>query len=331
MRSLEIADLEQIVGTVDREYERLRGGRKHLRIGAFQRLAFGLLQVVAYSIPVCVAVPLVLGSIGWGGSWLAVLLIVWLIVAVVLLLPLILLNLPLVITAWRQRRPIVSRGLLIPAIPAWQIKARWVVMAVAVAAAILAVTVEDFGWAGFSLVLLVVIVPFLLLMMRSFLRLAEHNLDLMRDVQELRVVLSEKLAEARRESRTEVELPHEVAIKVSDTARGILSNERLRTIDKTTRAPLAAFSLSESSAFRESVRSLEPAVRLRLTDCLQQLASNHQPPGARQDEGTGYWIWGPQDLAVELVYEVVDESRQILMREARPAPPSPGGETHGRG
>ena len=331
MRSLEIADLEQIVGTVDREYERLRGGRKHLRIGAFQRLAFWLLQVVAYSIPICVAVPLLLGSIGWGGSWLSVLLIAWLIVAVVLLLPLILFNLPLVITAWRQRRPIVGRGLLMPAIPAWQIKARWVVLAVAVAAAILAATVEDFGWAGFSLVLLVVIVPFLLLMMRSFLRLAEHNLDLMRDVQELRVVLSEKLAEARRESRTAVELPHDVAVKVSDTARGILSNERLRAIDNTTRKPLSAFSLAQSTGFRESVRSLEPAVRLRMTDCLQELAANHRPPGAHHDEGTGYWIWDRQDLAVQLVYEVVDEKRQILMREARPSPPSAGGETHGSG
>lgn len=331
MRSLELADLEQIVGTVDREYERLRGGRKRLRIGGFQRFAFWLLQVVAYSIPVCVAVPLLLGSLGWGGSWLSVLLIAWLLLAVVLLLPLILINLPLMVTAWRQRRPIVSRGLLVPAVPAWQTKARWVVLAVGIVAAILAVTVEDFGWAGFSLVLLVVIVPFLLLMMKSFLRLAEHNLELMRDVQELRVVLSEKLAEARRESRTAVELPHEVAVKVSDTARGILGNERLRAIDKSTQIPLSDFSLSQSSAFRESVRSLEPAIRLRITDCLQELAANHGPPGAHRDEATGYWVWGPADLGVELVYEIVDESRQIRVREARPSPPSADGETQGRG
>ncbi len=331
MRSLELADLEQIVGTVDREYERLRGSRKHLRIGAFQRFAFWLLQVVAYSIPICVAVPLLLGSLGWGGSWLSVVLIAWLLVAVVLLLPLILINLPLMVTAWKQRRPIVNRGLMMPAVPTWQIKARWVVLAVGVAAAILAVTVEDFGWAGFSLVLLVVIVPFLLLMMKSFLRLAEHNLELMRDVQELRVVLSEKLAEARRESRTAVELPHEVAVKVSATAHGILSNERLRAIDQSTRMPLSEFSLSQSAGFRESVHALEPAVRLRVTDCLHELAASHRPPGAHRDEATGYWIWGPEDLGVELVYEIVDESRQILVHEARPSPPSPGGETQGRG
>ena len=331
MKKVETADLEQIVLMVQREAERLLGGRKQFRLGGFHRVAFFLLRAVAYSIPVAMALLLLLIFIGQGGSMPAVVLVLWLLLAVVLLLPLILLNLPLIVAAWRQRRPIVKRDLLLPALPAWQRQARWGVLALTIVAAVLAATVDAFGWSGFSLVLIVVVFPFCLLMMQSFLRLVERNLDLLRSVDKLRGVLEEKLAEAKRESLTEVELSHEVAVSLSDTTDGLLRNQRLRAIDDSMRSRTSQYSVFQSGPFRERLQALEPAVRLQLVDLTQELAVNRRPEGAHQETSGGHWVWPLPDLELDLVYEVADDREQVYVRDARPAGPAGGAGANGPG
>ncbi len=256
MTRLEIADLEQIVSTLHREHERLTGSRKRSKGGAFKRAAFLALRVVAYSIPITLALFL-LGYflLDWGGSIQLLLLGLWLVVALLLLLPLTLINLPLIITAWRERRPIVSRNLLVPAFPSWQLRARWVVAGLTVVAAILAVLLPDFGWAGFTVFLLVVVFPFLVLMLQSFLGLARRSLALARSVDELLVVLDEKLATARRESQQVIELPHELAVKLSDATDGMLASERLRAIDESVLVLPSQYSVAQSGSFRESLQT----------------------------------------------------------------------------
>ena len=323
MSRVETTDLEQIVLTVHREYDRLRGGHRRFRLGRLQRLAFLLLRVVTYSIPITLAVLLVgITLLGWGGSLQALALLAWLIISLFLVPLLILLNLPLILAAWRQRRPIVKRDLLVPAIPPWQLKARWFVLGLTVVAAILAMTVEAFGWAGFILVLVAVVLPFLLLMMQSFLHLVERNLDLLRSVEQLQGVLEEKLAEAKRESHDQVELPHTVAVELSKTARGFLRNERLRAIDDLMRETSSGYAVSQSASYREGLQAFDPEVRLELMNQAQLLSEDREPQGAHRNPVSGHWIWSLPDLAVELVYEIDDERRQVLVREIRPAAPA---------
>ncbi len=320
MTRVEIADLEHIVATVRRAHERLTERRGGPMIGPFKRAAFLALRAVAYSIPIALGL-LLLGIflLDWGGSLQALLVLAWLVIAIFLLLPLTLLNLPLMVTAWKQRRLIVSRDLLVPAFPAWLLKARWVVTAVGVAAAVLALTVDSFGWDGFILVLLVVVFPFLLVMMQSFLGLARRNLDLMRSVQELHTILEDKLDEAHRESRTHIELSHELRVKLSETAEGILSGERLGAIGDSMRAPTNQYSVSQSSAFRDGLQAYTPEVQLQLLDRLQELAQNRQPEGAVPAAAGGRWIWTLSDLGIDLEYEIAEDNQQLLVREARPS------------
>lgn len=331
MTRLEIADLEQIVSTLHREHERLTGSRKRSKGGAFKRAAFLALRVVAYSIPITLALFL-LGYflLDWGGSIQLLLLGLWLVVALLLLLPLTLINLPLIITAWRERRPIVSRNLLVPAFPSWQLRARWVVAGLTVVAAILAVLLPDFGWAGFTVFLLVVVFPFLVLMLQSFLGLARRSLALARSVDELLVVLDEKLATARRESQQVIELPHELAVKLSDATDGMLASERLRAIDESVLVLPSQYSVAQSGSFRESLQRHEPTVRLQILDHLQELASNQRPPGARRAETANQWTWALSDLGVEVVYEIAEDAAKVLVRDVRP-PTAAGGGADGSG
>jgi len=102
-----------------------------------------------------------------------------------------------------------------------------------VVAAILAILLpEQLGWPGFVIFLLVIVFPFLVLMLQSCLGLAQRSLALARNVEELLVVLEEKLATARRESWQVIELPHELAVKLTDTTDGMLASERLRALDE---------------------------------------------------------------------------------------------------
>jgi hypothetical protein len=327
MTRLEIADLEQIVSTLRREHERLTGGHKRSKGGAFQRAAFLALRVVAYSIPITLAL-LLLGVflLDWGGSIQAILLFGWLVVALFLLLPLTLINLPLIITAWKQRRPIVNRKLLVLGFPSWQLRARWVVAGLTVAAAILAVILpEHFGWLGFVVFLLIIVFPFLVLMLQSFLGLARRSLALTRSAEELLVVLEEKLAEARHESRQAIELPHELAVKLSDATDGMLASERLRAIDESTLLLPSKYSVAQSGSFRESLKQCEPTVRLQVLDHLQELASNQQPSGARRAETGDHWIWALNDLSMEVVYEVAEDAAKVLVRDVQPLTAAGGG------
>ena len=330
MTRLDIADLEQIVSTLHREHERLTGGRKRSRVGSFKRAAFMALRVVAYSIPITLGLLLLgLFLLDWGGTIQALVLGGWLVVALVMLLPLTLINLPLIVTAWKQRRPIVSRNLLVPAFPSWQLRARWIVAALTVLAAILAILLPDhFGWPGFVVFLLVIVFPFLVLMLQSFLGLARRSLALARSIEELRVVLDEELASARRESRDHVELPHELAVKLSDTTNGMLASERLRAIDESVVQLPARFSVAQSGSFRESLQRHEPTVRLQLLDHLQELGTNQRPEGARPAETGDQWIWALNDLGVELVYEIAEDAGKVLVRDVRP-PSSAGGGADG--
>lgn len=330
MSTVEIDDLEQIVQTVRREHEFLRGGRKRPRIGGFQRTAFVLLQVVAYSIPIALALAALLGWLDLDsrylepGSLLTVALLGWAIVGMVLMVPLLLLNLPLVVTAWRQHRLIAKRGLMEPTFPAWQLKARWLVLAVTVVAGVVAVMISDLGW--FLLVMMVVTIPFLLLMMRSFLGLAERNLDLLRDVEELKEVLEDKLENARRTAATHVDLSHSLAIRVSQTATGILSSQRLRAIGESMNTPHTEYSVTQSAAVREWLAGFAPEERLQLLERVQGLATNHEPEGARRDDATGRWIWNLGEPRVELIYEVAEQEARILLRDARPLQPAGSGD-----
>lgn len=331
MTQVEIADLENIVATVRRAHERLNNRRRGAMIGPFKRAAFLALRAVAYSIPIALGL-LLLGILllDWGGSLQALLVLAWLVVAIFLLLPLTLLNLPLMVTAWKQRRLIVSRDLLVPAFPSWQLKARWIVAAIGVAALILAFTVDGFGWDGFILVLLVVVVPFQLVMMQSFLGLARRNLDLMRSVEELHTILEDKLDEARRESRTHIELSHELKVKLSETADGILNGERLGAIGEAMRAPTTQYSVSQSTAFRDALQAYTPEVQLQLHDRIRELAENQQPEGASRVEASGHWTWTLSDLGIELEYAIAEDSQQVLVREARPSAAT-GDRTDGGG
>lgn len=332
MKKLDLADLEQIVSTLGREHERLTGGRRRSKGGAFKRVAFLALRVVAYSIPITLGV-LLLGIflLGWGGSIQVILLGGWLLVALILLLPLTLLNLPLIITAWKQRRPIVSRNLLVPAFPSWQLRARWIVAALTAVAAALAIALpDDFGWAGFALFLLVVVLPFLLLMLQAFLGLARRSLSLTRSIEEMLIVLEKKLTEARREGREGVELSHELAVKLADATDGMLNSERLRAIDESVLIMPSQFSVAQSTSFRESLQQHEPGVRLELIDRLQELAGNQRPEGTRHDEAAKQWIWDLSDLGVELVYEIAEDAGKILVREVR-LPGAAGGGADGPG
>lgn len=331
MSSVELADLEQIVLTVSQEYDRLRGGKRRKKIGRFQRFAFLLLRLVAFSIPVALALFLLVVYLGKGGTALAFLLLLWPVVALVLLLPLTLINLPLIIVAWQQRRPIVGRDLLVPAFPAWQRKLRWAVLAVTVGAALLAAFVPAVQWDVFVLVLLVITLPFSLFVLQSFLKLAERNLSLLRDVEELKEVLEDKLSQARREQRTEVDVPHEVAVRLSETTSGIFRNQKIKAIGDMMRTPSTKYSVSQSSTFRERLRALEPAKQLALLDRMNELAANRQPAGAHRDESSGYWIWKLESPPIHLVYEVADEQRQVKVRDARSAPATGRGDPEGRG
>ena len=329
MTKLDIADLEQIVSTLEREHEHLTGGRKRSTVGPLKRLLFGALRVVAYSVPITLSL-LLLGAVLVPelieGSMFVVVVVGWLIVALVLLLPLTLLNLPLIITAWKQRRPIVSRNLLVPAYPSWQLRARWVVAGLTVLAAVLAMVLpEDFGWFGFVVFLVVVVFPFLLIMLQSFLGLAKRSLALTHSIEELDVVLKEQLETARRDGRSEIELPHEIAVRLSDTTHGILDSERLRSIDESTMQMPSGYSVSQSSTFRESLAGYAPEARLAVLDRIQELAQNQRPEGVLHDEAGGRWRWPLSDAGVELVYEVADDTRQVLVREVRASQGTGGG------
>ena len=332
MTKLDIADLEQIVSTLQREHEHLTGGRKRSRVGATKRLLFAALRVVAYSVPITLSLLLLgvvveqLGGPKVGGTYFVVVLGGWLVVALVLLLPLTLLNLPLIVTAWKQRRPIVSRNLLVPAYPSWQLRARWIIAGLTVLAAILAVALpEDFGWFGFVVFLVVVVFPFLLIMLQSFLGLAKSSLALTRSIEELEVVLREQLESARREGRSEIELPHEIAVRLSDTTNGILHSERLRSIDESMIEMPSRYSVSQSSTFRDSLASFAPEARLAVLDRIQELAQNQRPEGVLHDEAGGQWRWPLSEAGVELVYEVANETRQVLVREVRASQGTGGG------
>jgi mRNA-degrading endonuclease RelE of RelBE toxin-antitoxin system len=332
MSSVETADLEQIVLTIQRESERLRGGRRQFRLGGFHRLAFLVLRVVAYSIPIAVAL-LLLGVtlLGWGGSLQALVLVAWLIISFFLLPILILLNLPLIVAAWRQRRPIVKRDLLMPVLPPWQRKARWGVLGLTVVAAILATTIEEIGWGGFILFLVVVVLPFLLLMMQSFLGLVERNLDLLRSVEELQGVLEGKLEEARRQSHEQVEIPHAIAVELAETTEGFLRNERLRAIDESMRQRSKEYSVVQSGAYRQSLQSLEPETRLQLAEQTRLLSENRRPPEAHRAEEGDHWIFPVSALGMELVYEIVDERRQVMVLDVRPVAPTGEAGANGPG
>jgi len=158
--------------------------------------------------------------------------------------------------------------------------------------------------------------------MRSFLALAERNLDLLDEIEALQGVIEGKLDEAHRESRTQIELPHEVAVRVSAATDGVLRNERLRAIDHSMRSPSSAYSVSQSAAFRECLTGFEPAVRLQLLDKMQELAADRNPQGAHHEEASGHWVWTLVEPKVDLVYEIADETKQVLVRDARPSPRS---------
>lgn len=333
MTSLEIADLERIVQTVRQESERLRGRNRRLGIGWIQRTAFLLLQLVAFSIPVTLGLLLFgIYLLNWGGSLQALLLLVWLIVvAPVLLILLILFNLPLVVTSWKQRRLILGRGLLVPAFPMWQRKARWIVLGLTVASGVLHFTVPAFRqFGGFIVVLLVVTFPFMLLMLRSFLKLAESNLALAGRVEELEQALEAKLATARQNAETHVDVPHELAVEISATTTSIFDNQRLRAIDASTRRQPSQYSVSQSAEFRESLGRFDPAGRLQILDRVQELATDRRPETARRDDASDSWLWTLSEPAVELVYQVSDERRQVLVRDLRPVEPlADGGSRRG--
>lgn len=319
MPVVETTKLEQITSIVEREYDRLAAGRKGYQLGGFQRGAFQLLRWVTYSIPIALAF-LVVGFtwLGWGGSLQAVVLFAWLVLAPILLVPLILLNLPLLVVAWRQRRPIVKRDLVELGLPSWLRKARWLVLGLTVVAAVLAFTVEAFGWGGFVLYLGVVVLPFSMLMLQSFLRLVDRNLELLRSVSEVRGLLREKLEAARREEEASVDLPHEVAVGLSASLDSSLRNERLRILDEDLRQPSTAYSVRQSGAFRKGLQALQPAARLELLDRVQQLGEQRQPEGALHDASTDRWIWPLPGEGLELVYEVADGQSQVLIHELRP-------------
>lgn len=324
MTRLELADLEQIVSTLQLEHQHITGGRERSKVGGFKRGAFFVLRAVAYSIPITLAVLLIgLYFFNWKGSYQAVALGTWLVVALLLLLPLTLINLPLIITAWKQRRPIVSRNLLVPSFPSWQLRARWVVAGLTGVAAIVAMLVPEFGFGGFVVFLLVIVFPFLLLMLQSFLNLARRSLALARSVEQLQGELEGILETARRESQDEVELPHELAVKLSDTTDGLLAIGRLRAIDESVVMNISHYSVSQSAAFRQSLQQHSPAVRLQLLDRLQMLAVNQRPEGARRTETGSQWIWTIGDLGVELVYEIAEDAGRVLVRDVR-APAAAG-------
>ena len=328
MTTLDIADLEQIVSTLRREHEHLTGGRVRSKVGGFKRAIFLALRVVTYSIPITLALLLagVLLVPALRGSVFVVVLGGWLIVALILLMPLTLLNLPLIITAWKQRRPIVSRNLLVPAFPSWQLKGRWVVAALTVVAAALAVLLpDDFGWFGFAVFLVVIVLPFMLLMLQSFLGLAKRSLSLTRSIEELETVLEAELETARRDSRTEIELPHEVAVKLANATDGILDSERLRSIDESVLIMPTQYSVSQSAGFREGLHAHAPKEQLEVLDRVQALAGEQHPEGASQDESAGRWIWPLADAGVEMVYEIADDARQVLVHEVRASGDAGGG------
>lgn len=342
MSSVETTDLEQIVLSVRQESERLSGGRRGFRLRGFHRVAFLSLRIVAFSVPIALGL-LLLGigldalqerlQVEWfefAGSLPAVLLFIWLPVALLLLLPLAILNLPLLVAAWRERRPIVKRDLLEPVLPAWQRKARWLVLALTAAALLLAWLWRPFGWAGFLLFLAVVVLPFALLMMQSFLKLVQRNLELLRSVQELSSVLEQKLAEARSSDSPTVELSHEVAVELSETAQGLRRTGQLRAIDESLRHPSSGYSVRQSSEFRRRLETMDPNLRLELMDHAQRLGDTREPSGAELDQASGHWIWPLPALGLELVYEIAEERNQVLIHDAR-ATAGGGGDSHGTG
>ncbi len=322
MKSIGVNDLEQVVLTLGRESERLAGGAKRARAGGFRRLLFLLLRLVAYSIPIALALLLVLtlfeqqrGALGVIGLFL------YLPLATTALIVLLLLNLPLLVAAWRQRRSIVARDLVEPALPQWQRtapwqrKLLWPLAGLTLVAAYLAFVSfpDEFGWEGFALYVIGILLPYLV----SLLRLAERNLEILGKVGKLRARLEHLLAEARREGHEQVELPHELAVRLADISAGVSRIRRVQAIDEAMRGGGGGFAVSQSGAFRRRLAELDPAVRLALADRLYQLAVEPRPEGARREESGGRWVWPLEDLSLTLVYEIVDESEQVLLRDAR--------------
>ena len=127
-------------------------------------------------------------------------------------------------------------------------------------------------------------------------------------------------------------LAHALALKVSRTATGILSNQRLRAIgDSMQKPPTEEYSVAQSATFRKRLTEFDPVVRLGLLDRLQELATNRQPEGARREEASGHWVWAAGEPEVELVYEIAEEQKRILVRDARASLPAGGGDTDGSG